>query len=281
MKYAILLHHLCTGDNFTMFPVMNELAAKYHRLYIFVLPRNLLTVQQLVSGMKNITLVMVDVWCCVPNIIVENVHQLIMSNNHDVTIEVISTGSHNPLSWANSKLEYYRTFYQQAQMDWDTIRYKYQNLPRCYDKEGKLLNDIRKRYGEKYIFIHDHRIDMSFKFRHPIPRQEIVVGYNPGNLPIFHPNFNYYLSPFNAEHHNKWTPDLISNCLMDYCSVLENATEIHINDSSFCALCPYLDLSRVKVKRIVLQEYTKEAIMDYHRCYQNWDIQYVPNITSI
>ena len=50
--------------------------------------------------------------------------------------------------------------------------------------------------------------------------------------------------------------------------IIENATEIHITDSAFSCLCPYLDLSKVEKKCI----YTKYDYVNYHNSFKDWII---------
>ena len=50
--------------------------------------------------------------------------------------------------------------------------------------------------------------------------------------------------------------------------IIENATEIHITDSAFSCLCPYLDLSKV-IKKVI---YTGYDCVNYHNSFKDWII---------
>jgi hypothetical protein len=90
------------------------------------------------------------------------------------------------------------------------------------------------------------------------------------DLPVFHPNINYYSDAKNETkyHHDLWSSEFMSDNLLDYCTLIENATEIHVSDSAFSCLMPFLDLKNVKRKCI----YTNYSITYYHAEFKNWEI---------
>jgi hypothetical protein len=69
-----------------------------------------------------------------------------------------------------------------------------------------------------------------------------------------------------------WDKDLITNNILDFCMILEKATQINIIDSSFVHLCTYLDLSKVKEKKIVKPNW-RATMVDLDNSFSTW-IQY-------
>jgi hypothetical protein len=88
------------------------------------------------------------------------------------------------------------------------------------------------------------------------------------NAPVFHPNINYYSGLENNCNYHLWSSELMSDNLLDYCTLIENATEIHISDSAFSCLTPFLDLKNVKKKCI----HTSLNVIGYHDEYIKWEI---------
>ncbi len=68
--------------------------------------------------------------------------------------------------------------------------------------------------------------------------------------------------------HDLWRAEFMSDNLLDYCTLIENATEIHVSDSAFSCLMPFLDLKNVKRKCV----YTCLDLVSYHTEFKNWEI---------
>jgi hypothetical protein len=117
-----------------------------------------------------------------------------------------------------------------------------------------------------YIFTHDHR---HVNYNHFNIRKNVIINQNNNHM-IFHPNINYY----NTEHeyYNLWDMILLSDNILDYCKIIENATEIHITDSVFCCICPYLDLSNVKIKCVYTD--SNYDLINYHESFSDWHVIY-------
>jgi hypothetical protein len=260
-KNCIFLHHLSTGDNFTVFPAICELYTKYKSFHIFVLNRNKLTIKQLFEPFNNIVLHELE----------ENYNSCHATQTHIKELqksldncEIIVAGFYRQYPFKTAKLPFYREFYFMIDLNYDNIRNKYKKINRNLEQERKFYNKVISRYGENYIFTHDHR---HVKYRHYDPRANINIS-SKSNLPIFHVNINIY-NPEN-KYYNLWSEDLISNNIMDYGILLENAKEIYIVDSSFSCLCCYLDLSKVEKK--VIKNTSGIDIRDYDQSYKEWII---------
>ena len=255
---CIVTFHLSTGDNFTCYALVLKTLEKYSNVHIFCLHRNKNFVKQLYEKHNGVIIHILDENynnCGVPRNEITNL-KLLLKN-----ADVIETG-HNYNGWNNIQLSgnlFWRKFYIQASMNYD-IRYDYMTINRNLEKETSLYNDMIKNYGNEYIFVHDHR---NMFYKHNCIRKNVIVD---SILPIFHPNTNYYDK--NDSKYALWDETFYRDNLLDYCTLLENATEIHLSDSSFSCMCVYLDLSKVKKKCI----YTSLNYIDYHNSFNDWEI---------
>lgn len=258
-KNCIVLFHLPTGDNFTVYALISKLSEKYDKLYIFCLDRNKLFVKQLYENHKNVNIIYIEDKKYNIHLVTDDIFNKYCHNikNYDL----IKLGHHDIISLGN---QYWRSFYNQANVNYD-IRYDYMNINRKFENENKLYQKIINIYGDKYIFVHDHR---HISYKHFSANRKDIDNIKNVNIPIFHPNINYYDKDKNNKYYNLWNESLISNNILDYGMIIENASEIHINDSSFSCLCPYLNLDHIKIKKI----YTNINYKDYHNKFNDWEI---------
>ena len=256
-KNLYFLFHQGTGDNFTMYAAVLYFSGIYEKVFIFCLYRNSETIQQLYEKYNNIIILVMDKNynnSCIP----ENFLQKFLEN--DSNYDVIKCGFMDPNYNLYGEV-FYKNFYKPAKLEYK-IRYEYNDINRKIDEEDKFYQTLIKKYGEKYIFLHDHR---SYNYKHYDTRKNVNVD---SELPIFHPNYNYYNDYPDHKFYNLWDQSFCVNNLFKYCKIIEKSTEIHISDSSFCCLCPYLDLSLVQKKYV----YTYIKIIDYHSSFEKWNI---------
>jgi hypothetical protein len=254
-KNVFVLFHLSTGDNFTMYALILYLKTIYENVYIFCLHRNYETITQLYELHPNIHICLCHDknynLCTVPRNTFYHYTSLV--TNYDV----IKSGS-NDTNWIYTS-NFWRSFYTDINYDYN-MRYNFTSINRKHEKEITLLNKVKEIYGPKYIFVHDHR---NYIYNHCCARNNVIIN---SEMPIFHPNYNYYHDNTSNPFFSYWNSSFYLNNLFDYCSIIENAEEIHITDSSFSCLCPYLDLSKVKKKVI----YTNYDVIDYHNSFSDW-----------
>jgi hypothetical protein len=255
---CMILFHLSTGDIFTSYPIIMYYLDKFTKIHIFSLYRNKYTTKQLFEKYDKIIIYNLD-----ESYNRHFVTEEISSKYYNSNIKIISLGNHNNATFnLDSGINFWKIFYKQANLDYN-IRYNYININRNENNERLLYNKVIENYGKNYIFTHDHR---SYTYKHYDIRRNVYVN-NVNDIPVFHPNFNYYDNDLNHKYYNLWF-DFISNNLLDYCMILENASEIHITDSCFSCLLCYLNLEKVKVKKI----YTALDLIDYHKCFETWEI---------
>lgn len=254
-KGCIFLFHLSTGDNFTMYAAVRHFQQIYKDVFIFCLYRNRYTVPQLYQPYDNVRVIIIDETynnCVAPPQLITHLKSQI--TNYDLFM----TGFHDPDFVAH---RFWEQFYDQLHLPY-RMRYNYEDINRNKERELTLYNAIVSKYGEKYIFLHDHR---NIAYNHYAERANVYVE---SDVPVFHPNINYYHGLENNCHGHLWSSEFMSDNLLDYCTLIENATEIHVSDSAFSCLMPFLDLKNVKKKCI----YTGLDVVSYHDEYQNWEI---------
>jgi hypothetical protein len=281
MENCIILHHLFTGDCFIMYPCICYYAEKYKNIYIFCLERNETFIKQLYSKMNVIITVIPQKEhdkCNLPY-----AAPLSYINKYLPTIKdynLVKTG--NSFS-ENGKIipeweemnrnkigEFWRKFYFQANIPY-SIRDRYKSINRNHERELDFYKKITSIYGKEYIFVHDHRnINYTHKARSVYINKNIINENE--HIPVFHPSVNFYNDHTENKFYMLWDKDLITNNILDFCMILEKATQINIIDSSFVHLCTYLDLSKVKEKKIVKPNW-RATMVDLDNSFSTW-IQY-------
>jgi len=245
----------------------------YTNVYIFCLERNEQFIKQLYYN-KNIIIIVI------PQIEHENC-QLFYATplnyinkyiKNLVDYDIIKSGNSfsddgkiiNEWEYMSVYGEFWKKFYHQVNLPYE-IRYKYTNINRDYEREENLYNNIINIYGSKFIFFQDHR---SFNYNHK--GRSIILNRNilDDDIPIFHPNINFYENDKQHKFYNLWNENLFSNNLLDYCALLEKSEKIIIIDSSFSCLCCYLNLVNVKEKIV----YSNLDLIDYHKNFKDWKI---------
>ena len=274
---CVILYHLFTGDCLTMYACIRYYLEEYKQVYIFCLKRCSKFINQLYDKHSNINIIVL------PDDYEKNkMYYIVPINNISKYLpdikdyDLIKTGNsfnedgHIIPEWDKMTYlgEFWRKFYFQANLDY-SIRNKYLHINRNCLRELELYNKIIKIYGKNYIFIQDHHhISYSHKGRMVHLNKECIIN---DNIPIFHPNANFYNEYKNHKFYNLWNKELISDNFLDYCMVLEKAHGIYMMDSSFSNLCAYLDLSNVKFKKLQ----TKLDYIDYHPMgdFDTWEIK--------
>lgn len=272
---CVILYHLFAGDYLTMYACVKEYAEKYKNIYIFSLKRCEKFVKQLYANNSNIIITVLPenyekdnkLYYNVP---IEDLNKYlpIKKNEYDL----IKTGNSfredgkiDPKWFKLSYLgEFWKKFYHQAGLDY-SIRYKYMKINRDHEREMQLYNKVVERYGEKYVFIHDHgHIAYDHKGRKSYLNRNIINN----DIPLFHPNINFYKDKPGHKFNKLWSEDFISDNLLDYCTIIERSDRINIIDSVFICLAPYLDLSGVKEKKVK----SRLDLKDYDKRLSNWNI---------
>ncbi len=270
MKNCVILMHICTGDSFTMYACVCHYAKIYDMIYIFCMERNKEFIQQLYEKLNvNITIIPIEehkkckLGYAAPLSFIDKLMD-VEDYNIIKTGQSFEENAVHCNEWVElNKISKYfwRNFYKQANLDYE-IRYDYMDINRNLEKEKNFYDKIVEIYGKKYIFVHDHRI-----YSRDVKNGKFIRDlYLREDIPVFHPNINYYKE--GHKFYDLWGENLISNNILDYGMIIENAFIVDIIDSSFGCYCPYLKLDNVS-KKIIR---TGLNIVDYHNSYKNWQI---------
>lgn len=265
-KECAILFHQSTGDIFTSYPIVVHYSTLniFEKIHIFTLHRNRHTTFQLFEKYSNVVIHELDDTYNKHTVPLDNFLKIKNSNMYCFLLgghDGYASHCGNNYFKSNATDVFYKNFYNYANLDY-SIKYKYKQLNRNIERETHFYNIIKSRYGHKYIFTHDHR---SYVYRHYDTRPNVYVN-SQSEFPIFHPNINYYEYDSNHNYYNLW-PQIISNNLLDYCLIIENASEIYISDSCFSCLIPYLNLNASH--KVI---FTNLNMVDYDSCYETWNI---------
>lgn len=270
-KNCVILFHLSTGDCLTMYACISHYCKIYENLYIFCLERNEKFIKQLYYN-KNVIIKLIPQkehnncklhYAAPLNYISKYLNEL---TNYDLIKSGNSFSEDGKIidEWNKMTGEFWNKFYFQVNLPYE-IRYNYNDINRNYIDEKNFYEKIINIYGSKYIFVQDHQ---HINYKHKGRKINLNMNNIDSDIPIFHPNINFYQNYKGHKFYNLWNENLISDNLLDYCMILENAEKIIIIDSSFGCLCPYLKLENVKEKKI----YSNLNLIDYHKSFKDWEI---------
>jgi len=256
---CIIIGHLALGDQFIINGIIRYYSNIYNNVYIVSKKKYVKSIESIYNDNINIKIISVDT----DNNILDYNHSIFKEKyNYDI----IKIGLHNNNWYVNKSsliidnlpYNFYKTFYEQLNLDYYEIRKRYEKINRNVTEEELFYKKTMKNYNDKYIFIHDN---LDNTIQNNIFKE---IEY-----PIFHPNKNYYEN--NPYLNHLWN-NSISNNILDYCKILENAEEIHVIFSSFLNLCMFLDLSKVKNKYL----YTSLIYLkEFDENMKEWNIVYL------
>lgn len=148
--------------------------------------------------------------------------------------------AHDFRGWSN---HFFTQFYCDAHVPVNT-RKTFFHIARDLTVESEFATRVLPSWRtEPYAFVHDKQ-PVEGERCQTIPKQSL-----PAHLAQFHPAHAEFAG------------------LKHYCSLIENASELHMLDSSFSCLATYLDLS--KVKRLVVYVRTVGNGMPYNKDWEN------------
>lgn len=211
MSSVLLLHHQGLGDHFMCHGIVREYAKKYDRVGIFSKPNNLTSVRFMFRDLPNI-----EIYSGMD----EDARRHIFLNKFKLgksryqKVVIIGFENLNRESGEQLEKQFYRLAGVPFEKKWDSFY-----IDRDQSREQELYKKIIEQ--EPYIFVHDDS-------RYPIdnaklPQQYLVVRPQKG----------------------------LTDNIIDYCSVIEKAKEIHAIDSSFMFLIDCLQYQNPEQKLFV------------------------------
>jgi hypothetical protein len=264
---CLIVAHLSVGDLLIVNSIIRYYTTIYNNVYFICKKNNIKSMINIFSDNKHIIPISIDI-----NEDIIPFNHIIYDKFNDY--DIIKLGMHNN-NWNILKFNFmidnlpylfFKTFYQQLDFDYN-MRYKFEKINRNYKNEITFFNNVMKKY-DKYIFIHDIRNNNN-EYKNYEKFVIDSLNFYDKIIPIFHPNINYYNNT--SLFYDYWQ-NIISDNILDYCHIIENAEEIHLVFSSFLNLCVFLDLSKVKKKYI----YTNIInIKELHKNLNDWEIIYI------
>tara|TARA_R100000005_G_C4999337_1_gene206076 strand:- start:3638 stop:4297 length:660 start_codon:yes stop_codon:yes gene_type:complete len=150
-----------------------------------------------------------------------------IKENPHVRVKCVGFGDLNP----TSPLSLDKQFYQLAQVEFDHKYSSFNSLVRDPKKEEKLFNTLKPK-SNSYIFCHDDPSrNMSINLKHKLP----IIKASPTH----------------------------TSCIFDYCKIIEEASEIHVIDSSFFFLVDCLNYTNTN-QSIFSHRYLRQHLFSSH-----------------
>lgn len=223
-KKLLLFPHQGMGDQLTMVGAVRYLSLFYDEILLVVRRCYIYSVRQMYSDDRSIDFKMIDdIYDLSPNFGNKLFNQIVINGYIERGYEYKGCMMHN-LTWDRTYHDFHERFYTDLGLNW-SIREEFGHIVRDREREREKKKELVGSL-EKYIFIHDHRYTPQHNPRLLPPKLDV-----PTDIPLFHPN-----DPQNKQSSN----------ILDYCTIMEEAEEIHIVDSSFFCLCHYLNLDGKK-----------------------------------
>lgn len=202
MKTGVIYHHLGLGDNIICNAIVNEYSTKIEKLFIFSKPKFYESVSFLYRHNPRIIVIPAD-----------DSESRTIFNAIQTEYKLLLGFEDLEKAQLKHNVNFDEAFYKIAGLPFE-YRFDRFKLQRDAEREEDLFKKLYIEKG-KYIFLHD---DNTRNFT--IKRDYIKNK----QLPVVWPN------------------PKVTNNIFDYCSIIENAAEVHVIDSSFKNLCENLDI---------------------------------------
>jgi len=233
---CVFLGHLESGDQLTNVGIVRYLSTIYDEVFVVSKPLNAKHVRSLYSDDDNINIIeMILDYSTKPNFVFEN---------------VVATGN-----FGEKKLNlahFYNDFYSSIGLN-PEFRFSYHHLPRNFQIERELMEKIIPKDCSGYVFAHT-RPGSSFEIN--------------SDLFIFDVSQNRY--PEGHRWFKQWKIEYQNILLINFSSLIENASELYLSDSSFFCLASYLNLPETQVKNcFIANRYYDPSV--YPSTNQKWN----------
>lgn len=234
-KKIVIVPHLGLGDMFTMVGAIRYLSIKYDQVITFAKSNNYGTVKKIFQDDITISV----------NEVVDDNHMIQQINKqyNNLDYEIIKCGCHSG-KFYDPYGKFYDKFYENINLD-KKIRFSHFHIYHDLVYEKAIYDNLVVKVN-KYVFVH---------FKESNPFSDFFKNMDD-NIYIYHPNKNYY--PEGHKFHHVW--DGYHNNIVNYTTIIENASEVYLVDSSFFCLTTYLNL---KATKKVLHHTGKYNILDY------------------
>lgn len=248
MKEVCISIHQGIGDLFNSIGIINYYSDKYDKVYVYLLNNISLQIYNEIFKNKNNVIPIIHKFENYVNVKHPNTCFNCMTNgrikscyrnpniqckyvNYDnLKFDCVKIGSfNNAEKWENfrkKKFSFAHAFYEYANLDLN-IRFSYFKLYNDKNKENKIYDNFIKKYGDKYILIHND----EKRYKNIIDENKFINK----NIPVIN-------------------LDKISDNFVDYLKVIKNAQEIHLIDSSWSVFIYLLSYNFIKNIPVFLNE---------------------------
>jgi len=217
MKNILLYHHLGLGDHIICNGLVREYCKKYEQVAIFSKPHNYASVSFMFRDLPNLTVIQGDD---------KFARRFMLLNKFRLArprYDYVKIVSHEFLErHQNSSFD--KEFYKIAGIDfvkkWDSFFVK-------RERERELFNQVVQK-GD-YIFVHED-----------VPRGYIV------NKKLIRKDYAIFIPERKS-----------TDNIFDYCTIIEEAKEVHVIDSSFLSLIDCLPYKN-KAQKLYFHQYARE-----------------------
>ncbi|AYV84296.1 MAG: hypothetical protein Hyperionvirus21_30 [Hyperionvirus sp.] len=223
MKKIVVAAHWGLGDMFMMVGAIRYYSISYDQVITFCTQHNYSTVQKIFEDDPTIKIDIGDF---------HEVNALLDGKYNNSDFKVVRCGYYIP--WNNLGNEFYNHFYQDINLD-PSIRFKYFHISRDLVCEKNIFDNTVGKVG-KYIFTHD-KGDSPFG----------EYFKDKEDMCVYHPNRNFY--PEGHKYHHVW--DGYHENIVSYGTIIENASEIYVVDSSFWCFINFLNIKATK--RVIVE----------------------------
>jgi hypothetical protein len=231
--------HQGLGDHIVCSGIYREYASRYKHCVVPVIKKNYKEVSNLLSDAKNIQTISYSP---------EELFAVKVKGHGEILrrtgYKVINLGIFGVGYFSNKNRRFDETLYNQAELSissrWDAFKYV-----RNHTKEEELFQKLGCQ-GKKYIFVHE---DSSRNY-------VINKSYLPKGFKILRPDLSIS---------NKFS-------FFDYIKIIENASEIHCIESSFCALIESLEINVPKFAHRYARPEAKSSVSYEFTYRSDWKV---------
>jgi len=225
MNKIVVAPHFGLGDMFMMVGAIRYYSLIYEQVITFCTQHNYSTVQKIFQDDKSIQIDISD-W--------NDIYRQLDTKYNNSDYKVVRCGlviPGNDLKDLGD--EFYNHFYQNINLD-PSIRFNYFYITRDLVHEKHIFDNTVGKI-DKYIFTHDKGNNPFAEF-----------FKDKEDMCVYHPNRNYY--PEGHKYHHVWNG--YHENIVSYATIIENASEIYVVDSSFWCFINFLNVKATK--RVIL-----------------------------
>ena len=261
-KKAILFCHSGFGDYITMNGAVRWLSTVYDELLVYCSDDKLQMVSSLFKDDTSIDFAHSELQVVTPFYNANGIK--ILAQFMEQGFEILLCGFHaiGFTRYDGVGAKFWLDFYSDLKIPYET-RFDYTYFPRDVKKEMEIFETLN--LPKDYIFTHD---DPTRNFTLHSDYLDNICE----EIYVYHPNRDFYKDKPESKFFGKWKNVRVN--ITESATLLQNAKEIHIMDSSFHCFCASIPLPNVKLvlypRGTCYGEYTYDET--FHRPDQKWEI---------